>query len=71
MEKPATPLAAYRRDEKLTLEQLGEKLGRVNKSTVLRWENGDVLIPVDRAKEIHKTTKIPLHELRPDVWSAA
>lgn len=71
MKQATTPLAAYRAEAKLTLEQLGEKLGKVNKSTVLRWETGDVLIPVDKAKEIHEATKIPLHELRPDVWEAA
>ena len=55
----------------MSLEALGNLLGGANKSTVLRWESGEVPIPVERAKVIHETLKIPLHELRPDVWEAA
>ncbi len=65
MKQAITSLTEYRKTKELTLEQLGAALGNVNKSTVLRWENGEVPIPVGKAKEIHETTKIPLHELRP------
>lgn len=72
MEEPKHPLTAYRKaNGEMSLEALGLLLGGANKSTVLRWESGEVPIPVERAKVIHETLKIPLHELRPDVWSAA
>ena len=54
----------------MSLEQFGALFKpAVDKSTISRWERGRV--PVDRAFEVEKVTKIPRHELRPDVWSAA
>ena len=39
-------IAELRKEQSLTQEQLGEKLGVTNK-TVSRWENGNYLPPAD------------------------
>jgi DNA-binding transcriptional regulator YdaS (Cro superfamily) len=61
-----TPLRKHRAEAKLTLGQLAERFG-VNKSTVLRWEEGRV--PAERVLDVERTTGISRHELRPDLYS--
>jgi len=39
-------IAELRKEQKLTQEQLGEKIGVTNK-TISRWENGNYLPPAD------------------------
>lgn len=65
-----TPLALYRSGLKKTLDELA-LVFEVNKTTVLRWENGDVPIPVSRLAKIEALTGIPREELRPDVFRGA
>lgn len=43
------------------------KLLGVNKTTLLRWEDGTVQIPPDRVIEVERITGISRHELRPDL----
>jgi len=64
----SNPLTDYRTDNNLSLEALGEKFG-VNKSTVLRWEEGQVT--AERAVEIEAITGIPRQKLRPDIFGDA
>ncbi len=61
------PLRRYRDQVGKTLEALGREFG-VNKSTMLRWEEGRV--PPDRALEVERLTGISRHELRPDIYGA-
>lgn len=61
----ARPLRAFRKSAGMTLGQLGKKFG-VNKSTVLRWEEGHV--PPERAIPLEKFTGIPRHELCPHIY---
>jgi transcriptional regulator with XRE-family HTH domain len=68
MEDIKHPLTAYRKAKKITLETLGELLG-VNKSTVLRWESGEVHIPIERLDNIERITGISWAELRPDIFN--
>ncbi len=53
-------IAELRKEQKLTQEQFGEKIGVTNK-TVSRWENGNYLPPADallsRQKNIKKRQK--------------
>lgn len=60
-----SPLSRYRAAHGLTLEAVAGALG-VNKSTVLRWEDGP--IPAERIIQIEQATGIPRHELRPDLY---
>ena len=60
----------YRQDHHLTQEGLAEIL-KTTKATVSRYESGDRKPSVKRVDDISKITGIPLHELRPDIWSAA
>jgi transcriptional regulator with XRE-family HTH domain len=61
-------LTKYRQDNNVTLEALGDAVGGVNKSTVLRWEEGKV--PVDRLADVERVTGIPRAQLRPDIFGA-
>ncbi|WP_363311541.1 YdaS family helix-turn-helix protein [uncultured Devosia sp.] len=61
-----SPLRAHRQSEGLTLEALSSRLG-VNKSTLMRWEDGSVPIPADRIVEVERATGISRHDLRPDL----
>lgn len=60
------PLRRYRRSADLTLEALAMSFG-VNKTTVLRWEEGR--IPAERVIDIERITGIPRCELRPDLYA--
>ena len=61
----SSPLTRYRAAHGLTLEAVAEAIG-VNKSTVLRWEDGG--IPAERIIQLEQATGIPRHELRPDLY---
>lgn len=60
------PLRAFRDTAKMTLADVGKRLG-VHKTTVLRWEEGK--IPAERALAISEATGIPMVELRPDLYA--
>lgn len=42
----------------------------VNKTTILRWEKGEVMLPMSRLKEFEEITGIPRRDLRPDLYEA-
>ena len=58
------PLKRYRDKADLSLEELAAKF-RVNKTTVMRWEDR---IPAERVVAIERVTGIPRHRLRPDLY---
>lgn len=64
----ASPIRTYRNLSGLTLEDFALKFG-VNKSTVLRWEEGTV--PAERVLDIERITGIPRTDLRPDLFAPA
>ena len=55
-------LAELRKEQRLTQEALGEKLGVTNK-TVSRWENGNYLPPVEMLQELSKLYNISINEI--------
>lgn len=71
METTKHPLTAYREAKNISLEALGIELGGVNKSTILRWEAGDVLVPIERFEIIERVTGISRSMLRPDIFGPA
>lgn len=62
--KAIPELTQYR--EGKTLDEAAKKLG-VNKTTLLRWEDGSVQIPADRVLAVESVTGISRHALRPDL----
>jgi transcriptional regulator with XRE-family HTH domain len=62
---PSNRLRRYRHALELSLEALASSFN-VNKSTVLRWEEGR--IPAERVLDVERITGIPRHELRPDLY---
>src|SRR5688572_22926500 len=65
MSSSTSPLRTYRDAAGLTLEQLADRFG-VNKTTVMRWEDGKV--PPLRVLLIERKTGIHRSALRPDVY---
>ena len=55
-------LAELRKEQNLTQEALGEKLGVTNK-TVSRWENGNYLPPVEMLQELSSLYDISINEI--------
>lgn len=49
-----------------TLDEAAKSIG-VNKTTLLRWEDGVVQIPAERVIAVEKATGISRHKLRPDL----
>lgn len=62
------PIRVYRDEKGLTLKQLGVEFG-VDKSTVKRWEMGN--IPAERVRSIAERTGIAPADLRPDLYPPA
>lgn len=67
MTNSTSPLKSYRQASNLTLKEVGERLG-VNKTTVLRWEEGSRRIPAERVIDLERLTGAPRHQLRPDLY---
>lgn len=55
-------LATLRKEQKLTQEELGEKIGVTNK-TVSRWENGNYMPPVEILQILSKQFNVSINEL--------
>ena len=55
-------LTELRKEQGLTQEALGEKIGVTNK-TVSRWENGNYLPPVEMLQELSKLYAVSINEL--------
>ena len=55
-------LADLRKEQGLTQETLGEKIGVTNK-TISRWENGNYLPPVEMLQELSKLYNISINEI--------
>lgn len=64
--KHETAFAQYRKTTGKTLEATAMEFD-VDKTTVLRWEQGRTLIPIKRLAKIERITGIPRHALRPDL----
>lgn len=65
-----TAFASFRKMDGAKLLSLKEvaDIFRVNKATIIRWENGEVPLPAKRLKEFEEVTGIPRQELRPDLY---
>lgn len=60
-------LAKFRAEAKVSLEHVATWFD-VNKTTIMRWEKGEVPIPLNRLAKIEAVTGIPRERLRPDVF---
>lgn len=55
-------IAELRKEQKLTQEQFGEKIGVTNK-TVSRWENGNYLPPADALLSMSQLFDVSINEI--------
>ena len=55
-------LTELRKEQGLTQEALGEKIGVTNK-TISRWENGNYLPPVEMLQELSRLYAVSINEL--------
>lgn len=62
IQKIGSFLAELRREQNLTQEQLGDKLGVTNK-TVSRWENGNYLPPVEMLQLLSELYGVSINEI--------
>ncbi len=62
MTKMGTFLQTLRKEQGLTQEQLGEKLG-VTSKTVSRWETGTYMVPVDMLLALSELYGVSMNEL--------
>ncbi len=62
LEKIGSFLSQLRKEQGLTQEQLGEKLGVTNK-TVSRWETGTYLPPVEMLQALSELYGITINEI--------
>lgn len=65
MERVEHPITRYRAASGISLTALARAFG-VNKTTIMRWEDGRV--PAERVLDVERVTGIPRHELRPDLY---
>ena len=63
-------IAELRKEQSLTQEQLGEKLGVTNK-TVSRWENGNYLPPADILLAMSQMFGVSVNEILSGRWLPA
>lgn len=63
-----TAFSTFRRSKQLTLDAVAEMFA-VNRTTILRWEKGEVPIPVRRLEEFEHLTGISRRDLRPDIFA--
>lgn len=69
--KNRTAFSDFRKSRRdLTLDAVAD-LFKVNRTTILRWEQGVVPIPVKRLDEIEGITGISRKDLRPDIFKVA
>lgn len=64
------PFATYRKQAGLTLELAAEKFG-VDRTTIIRWEKGEPMIPLKRLEDAKKILGASVQDLRPDLFEAA
>ncbi len=66
-----TPLMRWRVANNLTLEQAGKRFNNAHKATFLKWETGQILVPVKRLAEFEQVTGISRRKLRPDIFAVS
>lgn len=63
------PIKSYRQAKHLTLKEFGELFTEpYHKTTILRWERGEVPTDIRTILEIEKVTGIPRTRLAPDFF---
>jgi DNA-binding XRE family transcriptional regulator len=70
MTEEKQPFAKFRKEAGLTIAQAAEKF-RVDRTTIIRWEKGDPMIPLKRLEDAKKILAASVRELRPDLFEAA
>lgn len=64
------PFAKFRKEAGLTIAQAAEKFG-VDRTTIIRWEKGEPMIPLKRLEDARVIIGASVQELRPDLFEAA
>lgn len=59
----------FRKDKNLNLTQAAARCG-VNKSTYLRWQNGQARVAITSLDKVSKATGYSRKKLRPDIFGA-
>lgn len=63
------PIASYRQKLGLTHKAVAQLFG-VDRTTVIRWERGEPLIPLKRLDDAAKIYGVTKKKIRPDIYEA-
>jgi len=64
------PIHAIRKKKGLTLDAAAQ-LFEVDRTTIIRWEKGEPLIPLKRLEDAAKIYGVPKKKIRPDIYETA
>lgn len=63
------PIATFRKKKGLTIEAAAALFG-VERTTIIRWEKGEPLIPLKRLDKAVEVYGVPKRKIRPDIFEA-
>lgn len=67
MQMPKQPMASHRKKKGLTIDAAAE-LFEVDRTTIIRWEKGEPLIPLKRLDDAARIYGVPKKKIRPDIF---
>jgi transcriptional regulator with XRE-family HTH domain len=67
---PKQPIASHRKKLGLTHKAIADLFG-VDRTTVIRWERGEPLIPLKRLEDAVRIYGVPKKKIRPDIYEVA
>lgn len=63
------PIAELRKSKGLTIEAAAALFG-VERTTIIRWEKGEPMIPLKRLDDAKRIFGVSKQEIRPDIFEA-
>jgi transcriptional regulator with XRE-family HTH domain len=67
---PKQPIASHRKKLGLTIAAAAE-LFEVDRTTIIRWEKGQPMIPLKRLDDAAKIYGVTKKKIRPDIYEVA
>lgn len=64
------PFFTFRKNAGLTIDEAALRF-RVDRTTIMRWEKGEPMIPLKRCDDAQEIIGASKRELRPDIFEAA
>ena len=68
--KQKQPFAHFRKEAGMTIDRAAMAFG-VDRTTIMRWEDGSTRFPIKRLDDAHDIFGASVRDLRPDIFEAA